>query len=59
MKLYRVPGSRSCCIVWLVEELGLDCEIEEMSLTDGSLRTDETLALNPLARVPIFEDRSS
>ena len=56
MKLYHVPGSRSCRVRWLLEELGLPCEIEQRGLADGSLRTPEYLAKNPLGRVPTLED---
>lgn len=56
MLLYHVPGSRSCRVRWLLEELGVDYTLESLSLTDGSLRTDEYRALNPLGRVPTLED---
>jgi glutathione S-transferase len=57
MKLYHVPGSRSARILWMVLELGVPCEVVRCSLTDGSLRTPEYRALNPLGRVPTVEDR--
>jgi glutathione S-transferase len=56
MKLYHVPGSRSARIRWLLLELDLPCEIVTLSLADGSLRSPEYLALNPLGRVPTLED---
>ena len=56
MLLYHVPGSRSCRVRWLLEELGVDYTLESLSITDGSLRTDEYRALNPLGRVPTLED---
>ncbi len=56
MKLHHVPGSRSCRVLWLLEELGLPCEIEQKALADGSLRAPEYLAKNPLGRVPTLED---
>lgn len=55
MKLYHVPGSRSCRVLWLLEELGLEYTLERRSVLDGSLRTPEYRALNPLGRVPTFE----
>lgn len=56
MKLYHVPGSRSARVLWLLIELGLEYEVETLSLADGSLRQPQYLALNPLGRVPTFED---
>jgi glutathione S-transferase len=56
MKLHHVPGARSCRVRWLLEELGIEYELDQKALADGSLRTPEYLALNPLGRVPTFED---
>ena len=56
MKLYHLPGSRSCRVLWLIYELGLECEIEKLSLADGSMRTESYRALNPLGRAPTLED---
>ncbi len=56
MKLYHVPGSRSCRVRWLLEELGIEYTLESLSITDGSLRTDAYRAINPLGRVPTYED---
>lgn len=56
MKLYHVPGSRSARVLWLLLELGVDHEVERLSIGDGSLRSPEYLAMNPLGRVPTFED---
>lgn len=56
MKLHHVPGSRSCRVVWLLEELGVPYELDQKALGDGSLRTEEYRAKNPLGRVPTLED---
>ncbi len=56
LKLYHLPGSRSCRVLWLIFELGLECEIEKMSLADGSLRTNSYRELNPLGRAPTLDD---
>ena len=57
MKLHHVPGSRSCRVIWLLEELGgLDYEVVTYRLGDPRLRSPEYLALNPSGRVPTFED---
>ncbi|MEF9604452.1 glutathione S-transferase, partial [Paracoccus sp. PXZ] len=68
MILHHVPGSRSMRVLWLIEELGLDCALRSWSLTDGCLRsprswslTDGCLrspefrALSPAGRIPALE----
>ncbi|MAG34207.1 MAG: glutathione S-transferase [Deltaproteobacteria bacterium] len=56
MKLHHVPGSRSSRVRWLLEELGVDCQIEGYKLGDPALKSSTYLAKNPLGRVPTFED---
>jgi glutathione S-transferase len=56
MKLYHIPGSRSCRVRWLLEELGLDYELETLALGDGSLKSPAYLAKNPLGLVPTLDD---
>jgi glutathione S-transferase len=57
MKLHHIPGSRSCRILWLLEELGsIDYQVESYRLGDPRLRSPEYLARNPSGRVPTFED---
>ena len=41
MKLYFAPNSRAVRIAWLLEELGMDYEIEKYSVGDKALRTPE------------------
>ncbi|WP_199259594.1 glutathione S-transferase family protein [Paracoccus binzhouensis] len=55
MILHHVPGSRSMRVLWLIEELGLDCQLRLWSLTDGSLRSAEFRALSPAGRIPALE----
>ncbi|KRW95414.1 glutathione S-transferase family protein [Paracoccus sp. MKU1] len=55
MILHHVPGSRSMRVLWLIEELGLDCELRLWSLTDGGLRSPEFRALSPAGRIPALE----
>ncbi|TRW98454.1 glutathione S-transferase family protein [Paracoccus sp. M683] len=55
MRLHHIPGSRSMRVVWLLEELGLDYQLQEWSLTDGGLRRPEFLAMSPAGRVPALE----
>jgi len=56
MKLYHCPNSRSVRIVWLLEELGLDYELQIMPLGDKSMREPGYLAKHPAGRVPALED---
>ncbi|MCF3972138.1 glutathione S-transferase family protein [Paracoccus salsus] len=55
IRLHHVPGSRSLRVLWLLEELGLACDLRVWSLTDGSLRSPEFRALSPAGRVPALE----
>ncbi|WP_299848601.1 glutathione S-transferase family protein [uncultured Roseovarius sp.] len=55
MKLHHVPFSRSFRVLWLLEELGLECEIVPYSIRDGSLRDPAFLAISPAGRVPALE----
>ena len=55
IRLHHVGGSRSMRVLWLLEELGLPCEIRDYSLTDGSLRSAEFRALSPAGRIPALE----
>lgn len=56
MKLYGTPPTRATRALWLIRELGLDCEIVFLSLRRGEHRRPELLALNPAGRVPFLVD---
>lgn len=56
MKLHYAPNSRAVRIAWLLEELGLDCEIAHYRIDDGSLRRPEYREIHPMGRVPVLED---
>ncbi len=55
IRLHHVPLSRSFRILWLLEEMGLDCELVLYDITDGSLRAPEFLKISPGGRVPALE----
>ncbi|MFD1880939.1 glutathione S-transferase family protein [Paracoccus pacificus] len=55
IRLHHIPGSRSIRVLWLLEELNLPADIRIWSLTDGSLRSPEFLAMSPAGRVPALE----
>jgi len=56
MKLYFAPNSRAVRIAWLLEELGLEYEVEKYSVGDRALRTPEYYKIHPMGRIPVLED---
>ncbi len=56
LKLHFAPNSRAGRIVWLLEELGLDYELNRMDFHPKDLKSEEHRARHPLGRVPVLED---
>jgi glutathione S-transferase len=56
MKLHFAPNSRAGRIVWLLEELGLEYEINKMAFHPKDLKSDEHRQRHPLGRVPVLDD---
>jgi len=56
MKLYFAPGSRAVRIAWLLEELGLDYELERFELGGAAMRTPDYRSVHPMGRVPALRD---
>ncbi len=56
MKLHFAPNSRAGRIVWLLEELGLEYDLNGMAFHPKDLKSDEHRARHPLGRVPVLED---
>ena len=56
LKLHFAPTSRAVRIAWLLEELGLDYELNRMAFSPKDLKSDEHRARHPLGRVPVLED---
>ena len=54
MKLYFAPRTRSIRIVWLLEELGLDYELERVEFAPPAQRFFNQAT--PLGRLPTLED---
>ena len=54
MKLYGTPPTRATRVQWLLNELGIDCEVIGL-FPPGDL-TPEFLALNPAAKLPVLVD---
>lgn len=56
LKLHFAPNSRAGRIVWLLEELGLDYELNKMAFHPKDLKSEEHRRRHPLGRVPVLED---
>jgi glutathione S-transferase len=55
IRLHHVALSRSTRVLWLLKEMGLDCDVVRYSITDGSLRQPGFLEKSPAGRVPALE----
>jgi len=56
MKLYHMPDSgNSYKPRLLMAKLGIDCDLVEVSSRDGSTRSADFLARNPIGKVPLLE----
>ncbi len=56
LKLHHAPNSRAGRIVWLLEELGLEYELNKMAFHPKDLKSDAHRARHPLGRVPVLDD---
>ena len=56
LTLHFAPNSRAGRIVWLLEELGLDYELNRMDFHPKDLKSDEHRARHPLGRIPVLDD---
>lgn len=56
MKLYGAPPTRAIRALWLLQELGLACEIVPVDVLSGEHLKPEFLALNPAGKVPVLVD---
>jgi glutathione S-transferase len=57
MKLYYFPSPNPQKVRFAMNELGLECEMVPVNLSQGEQRTPEFLKLNPSGRVPVLVDR--
>ncbi len=56
MKLYHSTFTRSGRARWMLEELGVDYEIERIAFASGDHKKPEYLAIHPLGMVPALVD---
>ena len=54
LKLHFAPSSRAGRVLWLLEELGLEYELNRMDFHPKDLKSDEHRARHPLGRVPVL-----
>ena len=56
LKLHFAPNCRAGRVLWLLEELGLEYELNRMDFHPKDLKSDEHKARHPLGRVPVLDD---
>jgi glutathione S-transferase len=56
LTLYHSPQSRSVRPRWLIEELGVPCEVKHIDLQAGDQKKPDYLKLNPNGTVPTLVD---
>ena len=56
LKLHFAPNSRVSRSLWLLEELGLEYELNRMDFHPKDLKSDEHRARHPLGRIPVLDD---
>src|SRR6056300_944429 len=56
IKVEFVAGTRAGRVVWLLEELGLEYEVNIMPFTKEGLKSPEHRSRHALGRVPVLED---
>ena len=56
LTLHFAPNSRAGRIVWLLEELELEYNINKMAFNHKDLKSDEHRVRHPLGRVPVLDD---
>jgi len=56
LKLHFAPNSRAVRSLWLLEELGLEYELNRMDFHPKDLKSDAHRARHALGRIPVLED---
>jgi glutathione S-transferase len=56
MKLYGTPPTRALRVLWLLNELDIDCETITVNMGAGEHRGPALLRLNPAGKLPVLVD---
>jgi glutathione S-transferase len=56
MKLYYFWITRSVRCEWLINHMGIPCEMIEVNLREDAQLSDEFRAINPFAKIPVLQD---
>ena len=56
LTLHFAPNSRAVRTLWLLEELGLEYELNQMAFHPQDLKSDDHRARHPLGRIPVLDD---
>ena len=56
LTLHFAPSSRASRTLWLLEELGLEYELNRLDFHPKDLKSDEHRARHPLGRIPVLDD---
>jgi glutathione S-transferase len=56
MKLYGTPPTRLLRALWLVNELGVDCEKIPVDMSRGEHASPAMRAINPACKIPFLVD---
>lgn len=56
VRLYYHPFSRASLTVWMLEEVGVDYELEFVDMLAGEHKKPEFLAINPMGKLPALKD---
>ena len=56
LTLHFAPNSRASRTLWLLEELGLEYEVNRMDFHPKDLKSEEHRSRHPLGRIPVLED---
>ena len=56
LKVHFAPNSRAGRMIWLLEELELPYEVNNMAFHPKDLKSDEHRKRHPLGRIPVLDD---
>lgn len=54
--LYHHPWTRAAGSLWLLEELGLDYQLQFIDIQKGEHKTDEHVSRNGMGKLPVIKD---